>query len=125
MLLEALEQALYSGKSEKIQFGEALTIEHLLPQQWQAHWPLPSVPVAEGELERERLLHTIGNLTLLTKKLNPSVSNGAWTKKRDAILQHSALALNRSLPVEWNETRIGERSRELFDVACGIWPYPS
>jgi hypothetical protein len=39
---------------------------------------------------RESVLHVIGNLTLLTEKLNPSVSNGPWSKKRPAILEHSA-----------------------------------
>ena len=127
MLLEALEIRLHTGKTEKIEFGEKLTIEHLLPQTWQPNWPLPDgQPALEAELDREKVIHTIGNLTLLTKKLNPSVSNGAWATKLPAILEHSALSLNRKLQSidEWNEKRITERSEALFDVACQLWPRP-
>lgn len=55
-------------------------------------------PIVEAALRPilEQLSHD-GQLTLLTKKLNPSVSNGPWEKKRNAILEHSALSLNRSL----------------------------
>ena len=30
------------------------------------------------EAERDRIIHTLGNLTLLTGKLNSKVSNGPW-----------------------------------------------
>ena len=71
-------------------------------------------------------MHTIGNLSLLTKELNPSVSNGPWNKKREAILKHSALNLNRDfLKMEtWDEDQIEKRSRDLFESAVKIWPYP-
>jgi hypothetical protein len=126
MLLEALERQLHGGKTEKLSFGEKLTVEHLLPRKWRKHWPLPGdVPTEEAEDRRDRHLHTMGNLTLLTKKLNPSISNGPWEKKRSAILEHSALSLNRSLVQDWGEARIGERGRALFDTARRIWSRPA
>lgn len=78
------------------------------------------------EMVRERMLHNIGNLTLLTRKLNPAVSNAAWSQKLPAILEHSGLNLNRKLQheIEWNEERIRLRSQALFEVACRIWPRP-
>jgi hypothetical protein len=122
MILEALELQLHSDKTEKIEFKERLQIEHLLPRRWQKHWPLPDGQ--EAEEERARLLHTFGNLTLLTKKLNPSVSNGPWEKKRKQILEHSGLNLNRKLQEHWNEQEIIERGKTLFDTAKAIWPRP-
>lgn len=71
------------------------------------------------------MLNRVGNLTLLTKDLNPSVSNGPWEKKLEQILKHSALNLNRSLPKRWDEKAIGARSDELFRHAVKIWPHPS
>jgi hypothetical protein len=127
MLLEALERRLYDPKTEKIEFAEKLTVEHLLPREWEKHWPLPvGVPAEEAKGRRELLLHTIGNLTLLTKRLNPSVSNGPWEDKRRAILKHSALNLNRPLGdiAEWGEATIEARGRQLFKVARQIWPRP-
>lgn len=126
MMLEALESAMRSDKSEKLQGDEKLTIEHLLPQDWRKHWPLPDgEPDEEAEVTRERLLHTMGNLTLLTNKLNPSISNGPWEKKLPAILEYSVLTLNKKLKSEdWNEERILARGEALFRVARGIWPHP-
>jgi hypothetical protein len=126
-LLEALERELHGGKTEKIEFAEKLTVEHLLPRKWRKHWPLPTdLPEEDAEARRERLLHTMGNLTLLTKKLNPSVKHGPWEKKREQILTHSALNLNRPLDKirEWTEAAIEERGRQLFEVARRIWPHP-
>jgi hypothetical protein len=128
MILEALETALHTGKTEKIKIERKLTLEHLLPREWEEHWPLPlgdgGAEVEKRSQEREHLLHTVGNLTLLTKELNPSVSNGPWPKKLDAILKHSALNLNRSLPSTWNEEAIRARSDELFKIAIKVWPRP-
>lgn len=131
MVLEALEAAAHTDKTEKIKFGEKLTVEHLLPVEWKSHWPLvikEATPTAQEDAGKRRssLLHTIGNLSLLTKELNPSVSNGPWNKKREAILKHSALNLNRDfLKMEtWDEDQIEKRSKDLFELAVKIWPYP-
>jgi hypothetical protein len=131
MILEALEQALHQGKTEKIRIEKKLTVEHLLPREWEANWPLI---VREGSAEaqmkakeqRENSIHRIGNLSLLTRELNPSVSNGPWARKRDKILEHSALNLNRPFkdaPI-WDESMIERRSRTLFEIAKNIWPHP-
>jgi len=129
MILEALETALYTGKTEEIQIERRLTIEHLLPKEWEPHWPLPCVyDIIEANKMKERrnhLLHTIGNLTLLTKELNPSVSNGPWERKRKEILKHSALNLNRALPEVWDEETIQKRAQDLFELALKIWPRPN
>lgn len=128
MILEALESALHTGKTEKVQIEKRLTIEHLMPREWETHWPPPvagSSQDGEGAAAaRNRRVHRIGNLTLLTKRLNPSVSNGAWEKKRTEILRHSALNMNRNLPGVWDEKAIEARSEELFRIAVEIWPRP-
>lgn len=131
MILEAIEGALYTEKTEKVQVERKLTLEHLLPRDWEEHWPLvvreETAEAKEQALRRRtESKHRIGNLTLLTKALNPSVSNGPWLKKRQAILKHSALNLNRAFQeIEiWNEDAIDQRSKDLFAVACQIWPRP-
>ena len=80
----------------------------------------------EARSRRNALIHTMGNLTLLTHVLNPSISNGPWSKKRAAILRHSALNLNRSLEEYdlWDEDAILQRGRALFKIAKKIWPRP-
>ncbi|HEX6904561.1 MAG TPA: DUF262 domain-containing protein [Thermoanaerobaculia bacterium] len=128
MLLEALNLALYSDKTEQVQINKTLTVEHLLPRSWETHWPLSEQEdESQARNRRSTLLHTIGNLTLLTHSLNPAVSNGPWPKKRTQILKHSALNLNRPLEEydEWDEDAILKRGRALFRVAKKIWPRPT
>jgi len=126
MLLEALDQAYPLGYGEQYVLKEKLTVEHLLPQEWKQKWPLPDGATPDQISRRGQLLHTVGNLTLLTKKLNPSISNSAWDKKAKEIAKHSRLNLNQEIiknwPNEWGEERILERATSLFSLALGLWP---
>jgi len=127
MVLEAIETAYRTEYSEPIVLRDTLTVEHLLPQAWQEWWELPAgVEPKDAIARRDALVHRFGNLTLLTKKLNPAISNGDWSRKHPAILKHSALALNRLLHGEkvWDEAAITRRTEELFRVAIGLWPRP-
>ena len=128
MVLEALEQQMFTDFTERLKLKDSLTIEHIMPQEWAKYWPLPlGVLPDETEVTRNRLIHTFGNLTLLTKALNPSVSNSAWGTKKGAIQVHSALTMNRKLIQceEWNENDIEKRGNTLFALAQVIWPAPS
>ena len=134
MILEGLEEAMRTAKAEEPQvYRGRLTIEHILPQEWREHWPL----VQPGDPEeyrrrfdaRERLKHTIGNLTLVTGKLNPSLSNGPWNVKQEGLREHSTLFLNKRLLTKWGgrpfaEPEINERGLELARLAIQVWPGP-
>ncbi len=103
-----------------------------MPISGEVHWPLPEIEeeTAEERVERRdrrnHLKHTIGNLTMLTKKLNPAVSNGPFELKRTEINQFSILSLNRFLhdTEQWDEEAIRERSASLFEIARKAWTYP-
>lgn len=108
----------------------ALTIEHVLPREWRTHWPVSGGEASElqlAERERERHIHRMGNLTLVTESLNPALSNGAWPKKKAALQEHSQLALNADLAKYevWNENAISQRAATLAAVVCQVWPRPS
>ncbi len=126
MILEGLELQLHHKKSELLQFGEKLTIEHLMPRKWRKHWPMSDLDGEKAEARRDRVLHTMGNLTLINKRLNPAISNGPWDKKRKEILKYSALNLNRQLDENptWDEDCIEGRGATLFKEAVRIWPRP-
>lgn len=93
MLLEALELGCRNEVyHESAQLPSvALHVEHVMPVAWEAHWPAAGDDTAV--MVRNHLLHSIGNLTLLTAKLNPSLSNSAFSVKRPEITK-SLLALN-------------------------------
>jgi hypothetical protein len=128
VFLEGIERELQveDRRAEKIQLKEKLTIEHVMPIKWRTHWPLPDHTDKEVEKKRDVLIHTLGNLTLVTKRLNPSLSNAAWQKKRGALERHTVLAMNRRLLEEksWDEGRIQTRGETLLEVVKKIWPHP-
>lgn len=132
MVLEALEDAARSPLAEEghVTRGK-LTIEHVLPQKWRDHWPLPDrVNDLDAVMHRERVLHSLGNLTLVNDRLNPALSNGSWATKRQLLAQHTVLHLNKDVlndygAREWDETTIRERGKALAERARSIWRSPS
>ncbi|MGV9949212.1 DUF262 domain-containing protein [Rhodococcus aetherivorans] len=126
-LLLAFEQHLTTDRTEPTPPSSKLSVEHLMPRSWHEHWALPPDPAAAEDEEERRtaVLDTIGNLTLITGKLNSSLSNAAWSKKREHLLAHSALTLNRSLPTEWTTASIERRAEMLARAATTMWPRPA
>ena len=129
MLLEALEAGFRNEFAETKSVPKGLTIEHVMPQGWREHWRLTQGGTAE---QRDRSVHTMGNLTLLNEKLNPHQSHRPWIDgdtledgKREALKNHSVLYLNKALLKfdDWSEAQIEERSKELFVAALKIWPH--
>lgn len=136
-ILEAVETEKRSSKTEDIQIKSVLTIEHIMPKGWKEHWPLQNGEFIDGsevlDLEqieevgrRDRLVDTLGNLTLLTHALNPSVSNGSFGTKLPAVRAFSSLTLNRELQHydHWDEETIQHRGAALFKIAQQVWPMP-
>lgn len=127
MLLTALEHDLRTEKTEPIQIPAGLSVEHVLPQKWQKHWPLADA-TDERIQQREARLHRLGNLTLVTSKLNPSMSNGAWPTKKKALNAHGVLLLNSHLvgdhPEQWDDAAIDKRTLELAGRIARIWKGP-
>jgi hypothetical protein len=103
-------------------------IEHVMPQSWLKHWPLPS-GMLEGE--RDARIHRLGNLTLLTKKLNSTVSNGPWdgdNGKASHLQEKDVLLLNSRLlqkyAAQWDEPGIDLRTGQMINSILEIWPVP-
>ena len=132
MVLAALDRACENPKSEPLPLPDSLTIEHVLPRGWEDSWPLAlknwADPIEKQEATdlRNRLLHSFGNLTLITGSLNPALSNGPWASKQPALIKHSKLNLNQYFHgrAQWDEAAIRERGSRLFDRAAEIWPNP-
>lgn len=130
MILQSVESALRDPKSEPFPTEWTLSIEHVMPQSWEAHWPLPAsddpnaaVVTTEG---RDELIHDFGNLTLMTQTLNSTISNGPAASKLPAIAKHCTLLLNSYFQgrTTWTEKDIEERSAALFQTAKQVWPGP-
>lgn len=134
-ILTRLEDEIRGGKAEELlsESSTPLHIEHIMPQKWEEHWPLISNSSNEIEhkdlLTRQRndIVQSIGNLTLLSSKLNVEISNGPWELKRRCIEKHSILKLNSSDYLDvtadvWDEDSIKRRSTQLVKVCKRVWP---
>ena len=146
ILLE-VEQFKRGRKQEQVNFlNTGLHIEHILPQTWFEHWPLDGELTTEDDFElspyavrteddkdgkfhrierRNSMLHTIGNLTILTSSLNPAISNSSFLVKKREIGVHSTLIINQYLQdkSDWNEEQIVQRSKTLYEAISKIWKY--
>ena len=141
--LREIERRLHQPRAERIEILSALTVEHVLPNDWIEQWPFAngnrgvtwleqfdksrSDEDVEATAKRDRAKQTFGNLTLLTQPLNSSVSNSAFEIKKPEILKNSALALNRYFQDRtiWDEALIKARGEALFSHAVVKWPYPA
>lgn len=117
---------------------ENMSVEHVMPQTWTTHWPLPDGRSAPSDkytgadqsmlLEirsRDLLVHTLGNLTLITVPGNTVASNSAFPAKKPWLSQ-SLLALNLEITSSdvWDHQTVAARSTALAMRAAAIWPAP-
>jgi len=133
-----------------VQNFSQLDIDHIMPQSWFEHWPLPDESKAtwsdnysvqakqlagyslnEREtaiLTRQGRIPTLGNLTLLNLSVNREAQNKAFKTKRDLLIANTTLRLN--IPLlgykdnDWTEEIIKQRGEKLADAALRVWPGP-
>lgn len=145
-VLGELEKAARGAFDEALGLRDDLTIEHVLPDRWAEHWPLPDGSRAPADhivaaddprhamiKTRETIKNSIGNLTLLTPSGNPRLGNRPFTvtdpalglSKREA-LRTSLLKMNHEIAAqaEWGEEQIRARADVLATRAIALWPAP-
>ncbi len=98
------------------------SLEHLMPKKWEQNWG--KIGDSEKRAERNRLLLTLGNLAIISRKLNPSISNAVWKTKKDGLREYAAgiETLAKYLKCEkWDEAEIQKRAEWLTAHALAIW----
>ena len=138
VFLGAIDHMLATRDNKGIRHGvdyDDLTVEHIMPQSWEEHWPLDSAleAVEEARQQRATLIQSFGNLTLLTQALNSSVSNGSWQTKLDGngvekgIREQTKIHLTQEIVdhPEWSETEILKRGKLLGERFVEVWPMVS
>ncbi|MGE5632159.1 MAG: macro domain-containing protein [Caulobacteraceae bacterium] len=122
------------------------TLEHIMPTKWEKYWI--DVPVYdsegnvfEGEPDEKKTLRNsyiqnLGNMILLTTKLNTAVSNNAFDIKVKGINEnkpgykaYSFMLLTKEIvsayedgDTEWDERHIQQRAINLWNEIITIWP---
>ena len=134
---------LFERKNNNTDFKDltwSFELEHVLPKAWKNCWSIETVPVYKDcviVLDREEAMvvrndhvNSIGNLTLLNKKLNIQISNSNYqTKvngqgKSKGMKLLSDFYLTRSLIEKypsWDERSIDERTTYFVGLISKIW----
>lgn len=112
-LLRKLEQQLRNTEEIDVAAPHRVHLEHIYPrnplqgEQWHRH---------------SQVINRIGNLTLLSRRLNQAIRNGRFDAKRDAY-RESELLQTRALADldEWGQDAIDARQADQADDARTIW----
>lgn len=141
-ILSGIELRLRTDKHEDVSLPAKLDIEHVMPRGWRTYWQDGILGDPEACANRDWYIHSIGNLTLVTKSLNSTLSNRPWTDddasatpgsgedkglgKRALLNKYSVLALTRPIvdahPTAWTDDDIVERSKAMAATIAKAWP---
>lgn len=126
LILQWLEEA-YRPKEIVGLDPKHLTIEHVLPQTMPDSvrdlFAAELSADADINYEHERIVHTLGNLTL--SGYNSELSNKPFEEKRE-MLANSGLSMNQAIAAHttWGVVEINTRSSELAEKIIELWPGP-
>jgi hypothetical protein len=99
--------------------GRQVSLEHVLPQNpekaWTQHFPQDQNP--------SDYIYRIGNLTLLTAKVNREAAAVSLESKQRLAFSQSQLAINNDIKraTKWTHIEIEERQEKLAKVAVEVW----
>jgi hypothetical protein len=102
-----------------------VTVEHILPQTLTPEWEIElDVNPKDAQEVHQRLLHTIGNLTLTA--YNSELGNISFSEKK-LKLANTHIELNRLIleREKWRGLEIVMRAGELLKLANKIWAGPA
>lgn len=104
------------------------SLEHMMPKKWRNHWG--QLDTKEEQDRRDKLLLTLGNLTIITQSLNAAIRDAEWQvklkgkenkgglKRYGTGIQIAEDALSKDV---WDEQAIELRGQYLYDLAVHIF----
>jgi uncharacterized protein with ParB-like and HNH nuclease domain len=118
--------ALYQKKSPLADVNKlslsSHSVEHMMPVKWRENWPIID-PDDQKDAARDKAMRILGNLTLVTGRLNSKLSNAAWDEKKQTLRRYSSLNITTDYLDRdgWDETTIYSRAGELAELAVEMW----
>lgn len=104
------------------------SLEHIMPKKWYNNWTNPKEPFSKED--RDRLLLTLGNLTIITQALNASIRDANWAMKKKGSNNKGGLkSYSQGIEIlssfldenKWDEVQIVGRAQFLAEKAVEIW----
>ena len=128
-ILYLIESKIRNEKDSTALLGiNKYSLEHLMPKKWRNNWD--KLSSKESEINRDRKLLTLGNLTIITQSLNSSIRDSKWEdklkgkNKKGGLKEYSGglKTISQFLEYpEWDEKTIEERALFLYEKAKQIW----
>jgi Fe-S cluster biosynthesis and repair protein YggX len=100
--------------------SDALSVEHIFPQNSKAGWD------AFSDEEAEALVYRLGNMALLDKSANRDLGNAEFSVKKAAFAaSHFQLTAKvASDNLDWTPVRIAMRQKQMAKLATAFWRIP-
>jgi hypothetical protein len=98
--------------------AKQVNLEHVLPQSLPLAW---RSGFSQG-VAIEDYVYRVGNLTLLTRKVNSNAGEASFAEKK-LVLSSSALPLNEMFKTidKWTEVEIERRQNEMAKLSLEVW----
>ena len=95
----------------------SLTLEHILPERPGGNYP------AFSEEQRSLYTRRIGNLALLTHKVNSDAKSAPFAEKKE-VYRASDLRLTKEVADygDWTPAAVDDRQAKLAERAAAAWP---
>lgn len=122
------------------------SLEHIMPQSWEENWGIDKLQVVAADTEtpieeievakeiRRAAIYEIGNMTILNRQLNSSLSNKTMQEKLYGSGRYKGMKDYADLDVaqevvhtfednaRWNEKIIRDRTKKLYSEFLMMWP---
>lgn len=136
----------HDAKFDLTDLKYSYSLEHIMPQSWEENWGIDKIqvvttdtetPIVDEETAREirrAAIYEIGNMTILNRKLNSSLSNKTIQEKMDGKGRTKGMRVYASLDVaqeviktydesgRWNEKIIRNRTNKIYEEFLELWP---
>ena len=121
-ILKEIETVLAGKRNDELSV-ENLTLEHIIPKNHKDHW---TEFFDENKIKNpDTLVYRLGNQTIVTKKMNSSMSDNIFKNKLN-MYKESMLELNKQTvcnEIEWTDVIIDKRQKTFADKAVEIWKF--
>jgi hypothetical protein len=104
-------------KTKEIGLSES-NLEHVFPKKPSSEWTDVSA--------LEEYLWHLGNLTMLGKRMNSTIGNAGYPKKRPYYQKNTELKISQDLAAQyqtWDVAAIQKRAKQLLPVVVEVWNF--
>jgi len=108
-----------AGQEERETRAKRINLEHIIPKKLNKKW---REFFQDRNVDAEKVIHKIGNMTILLEEYNRAIANKFFDKKRE-MYKKSTLPINQELKKyqEFGKAQVDERQTKFGKIAEALW----